>query len=628
MSTNEVMARLGAAVSALGDVDVSAWSEDTLNEQLGELSAALVALDSVLSRVAGEVRARGLRIEEPVSAWHSSSAWAGGTRPTPPGHGNARAVSAVAGRMSCVRFLDLAATSAAVGATSGRRAKVELLADALRRLDPDEVEPGAGYLAGELRQRQTGVGYASLRDLPPPAAEPTLTVAAVDAAIAQIAAVHGAGSQARRRALLGALYAAATADEQRLLTGLFSGELRQGAQAGLLADAVARAAEVPVATVRRALLLAGDLRAVAVAALAGGAAALAGFGLQVGRPLAPMLAQSAPSVDEALAATGTPAVVDVKLDGIRIQVHRSGADIAVFTRSLDEITTRVPEVVAAVRALPGRELVLDGEAIGLDETGRPLPFQQTSSRAARRTTPSTTGRTPVAPAVLAAAASTGATVLTPYFFDLLHLDGEDLIDLPGRERWAALAGSVDSSLLVGRMEVDDPEQAAAAFAAALDAGQEGVVVKAPDAPYDAGRRGAAWVKVKPRHTLDLVVLAVEWGSGRRKGWLSNLHLGARDPRTGDFVMLGKTFKGLTDELLRWQTERFLDLAVERGDWVVRVRPEQVVEIAFDGVQTSSRYPGGMALRFARVVRYRDDKSAAEADTIDAVRAIHAGRVSG
>ncbi|MFC4016401.1 ATP-dependent DNA ligase [Micromonospora sp. GCM10011542] len=524
-----------------------------------------------------------------------------------------------------MRFIDLAATSAAVAATSGRRAKVELLADALRRLDPTEVEAGAGYLAGELRQRQTGVGYASLRDLPPPAAEPTLTVAGVDAAVEQIAAVHGTGSQTRRRALLGALYAAATADEQRLLTGLFSGELRQGAQAGLLADAVARAADVPVAAVRRALLLAGDLRAVAMAALDGGAAALAGFGLRVGRPLAPMLAQSAPSVDEALAATGTPAVVDVKLDGIRIQVHRSGADIAVFTRSLDEITTRVPEVVAAVRALPGRELVLDGEAIGLDQTGRPLPFQQTSSRAARRTTPSTTGRTPVAPAVLAAAASTGETVLTPYFFDLLHLDGEDLIDLPGRDRWAALAGAVDASLLVGRMEVDGPEEAGAAFAAALDAGQEGVVVKAPDAPYDAGRRGAAWVKVKPRHTLDLVVLAVEWGSGRRKGWLSNLHLGARDPRSGDFVMLGKTFKGLTDELLRWQTERFLGLAVERGDWVVRVRPEQVVEIAFDGVQTSSRYPGGMALRFARVVRYRDDKPASEADTIDAVRAIHAGR---
>ncbi|MBM0229016.1 RNA ligase family protein, partial [Micromonospora sp. ATA51] len=380
--------------------------------------------------------------------------------------------------------------------------------------------------------------------------------------------------------------------------------------------------------VRRALLLAGDLRAVAVAALSGGATALAGFGLQVGRPLAPMLAQSAPSVDEALTATGVPAVVDVKLDGIRIQVHRSGQDIAVFTRSLDEITARLPEVVAAVRALPARELVLDGEAIGLDATGRPLPFQETSSRAARRTTPSTTGGSAVAPAVLAAAETTGEAVLTPYFFDLLHLDGADLIDLPGRERWAALAGAVDPSLLVGRMEVDGPEQAGEAFAAALDAGQEGVVVKDPAAPYDAGRRGSAWVKVKPRHTLDLVVLAVEWGSGRRQGWLSNLHLGARDPRTGEFVMLGKTFKGLTDELLRWQTERFLGLAVEKGDWVVRVRPEQVVEIAFDGVQTSSRYPGGMALRFARVVRYRDDKTAAEADTIDAVRAIHAGRMTG
>ncbi|MDO3702099.1 ATP-dependent DNA ligase [Micromonospora sp. C28SCA-DRY-2] len=527
-----------------------------------------------------------------------------------------------------MRFIDLAATSAAVAATSGRRAKVELLADALRRLDPAEIAAGAGWLAGELRQRQTGVGWASLRDLPPAAEQPTLTVAAVDAAIDEIAAVHGPGSQARRRALLGGLFAAATADEQRLLTALFGGELRQGAQAGLLADAVARAAEVPLTAVRRALLLAGDLRAVAVAALTGGAPALATFGLRVGRPLAPMLAQSAPSVDEALAATGTPAVVDVKLDGIRIQVHRSGSEIAVFSRSLDDITTRVPEVVAAVRALPGRELVLDGEAIGLDAAGRPLPFQETASRAARRTTPSTTGRTPVAPAVLAAAETTGQPVLTPYFFDLLHLDGADLIDLPGRERWAALAGAVDASLLVGRMEVDGPERAGAAFAAAIDAGQEGVVVKSPDAPYDAGRRGSAWVKVKPRHTLDLVVLAVEWGSGRRTGWLSNLHLGARDPRTGEFVMLGKTFKGLTDELLRWQTERFLDLAVEKGDWVVRVRPEQVVEIAFDGVQTSSRYPGGMALRFARVVRYRDDKTAAEADTIDAVRAIHAGRATG
>lgn len=563
-------------------------------------------------------------------------------------------------------FLDLAATSAAVTATTGRRAKVELLAAALRGLAPDEIPAGSAYLAGELRQRQTGVGYASLRDLPPPAEQPVLTVADVDVAIDNVAAVAGTGAQARRRDLLVRLFSAATADEQRMLVGLFSGELRQGAQAGLLADAIARAAEVPSSAVRRALLLTGDLKTVATAALTGGASALGEITLRVGRPLAPMLAQSAPSVDEALAATGTPAVVDVKLDGIRIQVHRSGDEIAVFTRSLDDITARVPEVVAAVRALPAREIVLDGEAIALDAAGRPRPFQETASRTATRGVrrsataglsaavaaeqsapeparsfgaapagpphaaglPPPERPSPAAPAARAAAGSTGTSLVTPYFFDLLHLDGTDLLDAPGRERWAALADTVAAPQLVGRVTVESVLAAADAFAAALDAGQEGVVVKSPDAPYEAGRRGGGWVKVKPRHTLDLVVLAVEWGSGRRQGWLSNLHLGARDPRSGAFVMLGKTFKGLTDELLRWQTERFLELAVERGDWVVRVRPEQVVEIAFDGVQTSSRYPGGVALRFARVVRYRDDKSAAEADTIDMVHTIHAGRVGG
>jgi len=591
-----------------------------------------------------------------------------------------------------VRFVDLAAASAAVAATSARRAKVELLAGALRRLEPDEIAAGSAYLAGELRQRQTGVGYASLRELPPPAEHPTLTVAAVDAAISELAAVRGPGSHARRRELLAALFAAATTDERRMLLGLFSGELRQGAQAGLLVEAIARAAEVPVPMVRRALLLAGDLKTVAVAALTGGPAALAGFTLQVGRPLAPMLAQSAASVEEAVSAVGLPAVVDVKLDGIRIQVHRSGDDIAVFTRSLDEITPRVPEVVSAVRALPARELVLDGEAIALDPSGRPRPFQETASRAATRGArravraalsgdadaghgepggPRSFGAAPVAspeagsvrgsgevptdisalprigtsgpapatipgperppgaaPSVLAAADTSGTTLLTPFFFDLLHLDGADLLDAPGRQRWAALAETVAPAHLVRRSEVESVEAVSAAFAAALDAGHEGIVVKAPEAPYDAGRRGAAWVKVKPRHTLDLVVLAVEWGSGRRRGWLSNLHLGARDPERGGFVMLGKTFKGLTDELLRWQTERFQELAVERGDWVVRVRPEQVVEIAFDGVQSSPRYPGGVALRFARVVRYRHDKTADEADTIDTVRAIHAGHRPG
>ncbi len=502
-----------------------------------------------------------------------------------------------------MRFLDIAATSAAVTSTSGRKAKIELLADALRRLEPGEITAGAAFLAGELRQRQTGVGYAALRDLPPAAAEPTLTVAAVDAAIAEISTVAGAGSQARRRDRLGALFGAATADEQRLLVGLFGGELRQGAQAGLLAEAVAAAAQVPATAVRRALLLCGDLKQVASAALTGGAAALAEIHLRVGTPLSPMLASSAPDVAAALLATGTPAVVDTKLDGIRIQVHRSGDDVSIYTRSLDDITARLPGVVAAVRALPLREAVLDGEAMALGPDGRPRPFQEISSRAATRTT------------------AAGDVALVPYFFDLLHLDGTDLLDEPGRVRWAALADTLPGELLVGRATAGTEEEAAAAFAAALAAGQEGVVVKAPDAPYDVGRRGAAWVKVKPRHTLDLVVLAAEWGHGRRRGWLSNLHLGARDPATGGFVMLGKTFKGLTDELLRWQTERFQELAVADDGWAVRVRPEQVVEIAFDGVQTSPRYPGGVALRFARVLRYRDDKTAAEADTIDAVRAL-------
>jgi DNA ligase-1 len=515
--------------------------------------------------------------------------------------------------MGFVRFVDLAATSAAVSATAGRKAKIELLADALRRLGPGELAAGSAYLAGELRQRQTGVGYASLRDRPPPAAEASLTVAGVDAAIAEISVVAGAGSQARRRDLVGALFAAATADEQRLLIGLFGGELRQGAQAGLLADAIARAAEVPPVAVRRALLLSGDLKQVAVAALTGGAPALAEIHLRVGTPLTPMLAQSATDVSAALLATGTPATVDVKLDGIRIQVHRSGDEVAVFTRSLDDITPRLPDVVAAVRALPVREIVLDGEAMALDDRGRPRPFQETSSRAATRGARRGGSAGPAA-----------GPALVPYFFDLLHLDGTDLLDEPGRVRWAALADALPGELIVGRRTVETGEQGTEAFAAALAAGQEGIVVKDPEAPYDVGRRGSAWVKVKPRHTLDLVVLAVEWGHGRRQGWLSNLHLGARDPLTGGFVMLGKTFKGLTDELLRWQTERFKELAVDDSGWVVTVRPEQVVEIAFDGVQTSPRYPGGVALRFARVLRYRDDKRADEADTIDMVKAVGAG----
>ncbi|HTJ33161.1 MAG TPA: ATP-dependent DNA ligase [Dactylosporangium sp.] len=507
-----------------------------------------------------------------------------------------------------MRFDELAGVSKAVAATPARNAKIELLAAALGELaaggDERTVSAGAGYLAGELRQRQTGVGYASLRDLPPAAAEASLSVADVDIAFERMSQLSGKGSQAARRAEVAALFGAATEPERRLLIGLLSGELRQGAQAGLLADALARAAGLPSTAIRRALLLAGDLKAVAVDALLGGAEALDAYRLTVGRPLAPMLASSAPNATEALTATGVPAAADIKIDGVRIQVHREGPAVSVFSRSLDDITARVPGVVAAVAALDVASIVLDGEAVGVDpDSGRAIPFQETASRAARRD---------------------GVSILQPFFFDILHLDGADLLDEPASTRWAALERVVPPLLRVERTMLDTPEAAEEAFARAVSAGHEGLVIKSAIAPYDVGRRGAAWVKVKPRHTLDLVVLAVEWGHGRRRGWLSNLHLGARDPQTGGFVMLGKTFKGMTDEMLRWQTERLRALAVEESEWVVRVRPELVVEVAFDGVQTSPRYPGGVALRFARVLRYREDKRPEEADTIDAVRAIHRG----
>jgi DNA ligase-1 len=505
-----------------------------------------------------------------------------------------------------MKLAELAATSAAVASVSSRKAKIELLAAALRQLAPDEAEAGASYLCGELRQRQTGVGWATLRGVPPAAEVATLTVGEIHRAVDEISRVAGAGSQARRRELVHRLFGAATADEQDLLRGLFGGELRQGAAAGVLAEAVAQAAEVPPASVRRALLLAGDLPTVARAALTGGAAALAEFSLRVGTPLAPMLAASAATPAEALATTGTPALVDTKLDGLRIQVHVDGGEVAVFSRSLDVLTPRMPEVVAAVRDLPVRQVVLDGEALVVDRQGRPRPFQETSSRAATR--------------------GGWEVRLSPYFFDVLHLDGADLLDKPLSERVDALAGAVPAQLQVTRTAASTADEVAAALTGAIERGQEGVIVKAMTAPYDVGRRGGAWVKLKPRHTLDLVVLAAEWGHGRRRGWLSNLHLGARDPATGGFVMLGKTFKGLTDEMLRWQTGRFQELATERNDWLVRVRPEQVVEVAFDGVQASTRYPGGVTLRFARVVRYREDKTAAEADTIEAVRAIHTQRL--
>jgi DNA ligase-1 len=497
-----------------------------------------------------------------------------------------------------MRFADLATTSLAVAATRSRKRKAELLGAALRALDAGEVEPGVAYLSGELRQRRTGVGWAALRDLPAPAAEATLQVGDVDLVLERIAELAGPGSQAARRAALTDLFARATEPEQQLLRGLLSGELRQGALAGVMADAVAVATGLPRAVVDRATMLRGDARAVAEVALREGEQGLQQLRLEVGRPLKPMLASPAASLEEALEKTGE-AVVDDKLDGARIQVHRDGGDVVVSSRSLDDLTARLPEVVAAVRALPVRRVVLDGEAIALRADGRPEPFQVTSSRIA-----------------------SGAPGVTPVFFDILHLDGEDLLDAPLVRRAEALERAVpDAALRVPRIVAADLAAAQAHFDAALAAGHEGVVVKALDAPYAAGRRGASWLKVKPRHTLDLVVLAAEWGHGRRRGWLSNLHLGARATDGPGFVMLGKTFKGLTDELLAWQTEKLRALAVEEQGHVVHVKPELVVEIAFDGVQTSSRYPGGVALRFARVLRYREDKPAAEADDLAAVLAL-------
>jgi DNA ligase-1 len=501
---------------------------------------------------------------------------------------------------------ELAAASEDIGATSSRLAKRRRLAAVLRAAAPDDVAVVVSWLAGELPQRQIGVGWASLRSLPASADVPTLTVAEVDAAFSEIRAIAGPGSQARRASVLGDTFARATEEEQRFLRRLLGGELRQGALIGVMSDAVAEAARVPPTAVRRAAMLRGDLPAVAQAALTGGEAALARFALTVGQAVSPMLAQTATSVADALQRLGGSAVLEAKLDGVRIQVHRRGAEVRIFTRSLDDVTARLPEIVEAVRSLPVSDLIADGEAIALKPDGRPHPFQVTASRFGRRTEVPGSG-----------------VVLQPFLFDLLHLDGRDLLDQPISDRLAALDGVVPVELRVDRLRTADIDAAQAFLERTLAAGHEGVMAKAPQSPYEAGRRGAGWLKVKPVHTLDLVVLAVEWGSGRRRGKLSNIHLGARDPRTGGFVMLGKTFKGMTDSLLDWQTERFLALADGPTDgYVVTLRPEQVVEIAFDGIQRSSRYPGGMALRFARVVRYRADKTAAEADTIDTVRTLH------
>ncbi|MHB9756247.1 ATP-dependent DNA ligase [Streptomyces sp. BYX5S] len=512
-------------------------------------------------------------------------------------------------------FARLAQVSQDVAATSARSRKIALLAELFRDAEPDDVPIVIPYLAGRLPQGRLGVGWRVLSERVEPASEPRLSVQDVDLLMTELGDVSGAGSQAERKRLVGELMGAATEDEQRFLFGLVTGEVRQGALDAVATEGLAQATGAAPADVRRAVMLAGGLQDVARALLARGPEALDDFRLTVGRPVLPMLAHSAAGVVEALEKLETCAVEE-KLDGIRVQVHRDGDEVRVYTRTLDDITERLPEVVTAVREFDGERFILDGEVIALGEDGRPRAFQEVAGRVGSR---------------VDVARAAQALPVSPVFFDVLYVDGRDLLDLPFAERHAQLARLVPEPMRVRRVLVEETGDEATAqearrsaeafFADTLARGHEGVVAKGLEAPYSAGRRGASWLKVKPVHTLDLVVLAAEWGHGRRTGKLSNLHLGARRP-DGTFAMLGKTFKGLTDALLAWQTERLRELAVSDDGHVVVVRPELVVEIAYDGLQRSTRYPAGVTLRFARVVRYRDDKTAQQADTVDAVLAAH------
>jgi len=499
-------------------------------------------------------------------------------------------------------------TSTKVAATSARLAKVRELAACLRAFAPDELLIGVAYLSGETTQGRFGIGYAALQAASAGAAatEPSLTVTEVDARLTEIAEIRGSGSTARRAAALHALFSRATAPEQNFLMRLLIGELRQGALAGVMVDAIASAAQIPIVKVRRAAMYAKSLGAVAHAALTEGAPALANFQLELLSPVAPMLAQTAADVGEALEQLGDDVAFEWKMDGARIQVHKSADTVHIYTRSLNEVTAAVPEIVAAVRALPAREVILDGEAIAFNTSGRPHPFQVTLRRFGRK---------------LDVEKLQAELPMRAYFFDCLRLDDHSLADCPTRDRFDALARAVPESILIPRLVTSSADEASAFYDAAIAAGHEGLMAKSLAAPYEAGNRGASWLKIKRAHTLDLVVCAAEWGHGRRAGKLSNLHLGALDPATGEYVMLGKTFKGLTDALLEWQTREFLARETHRDQWTVHVRPELVVEIAFSDLQVSPRYPGGLALRLARVKRYRDDKRPDEADSMDSVRRI-------
>ena len=511
-----------------------------------------------------------------------------------------------------MRLYDIVSTSLSVSETSARSNKIRRLAACLRRAQSDDIAPAVALLAGEPRQGRIGLGPTALRAaLPPAAPAPELTLAEVDAAFDRIARTSGAGSATDRVRQMSQLLARATQDEQHFLVRAVLGEVRQGAVEGVMVEAVARAAELPVEEIRRALMVSGDLGAVAAVALSEGRQGLARMAVRLFRPLKPMLAQTVEDTGQALAQLGR-AAFEYKLDGARIQIHKEGGDVRIFTRYLHDVTVAVPEIVEAVRSLAVRSLILDGEALACLRDGRPRPFQVTMRRFGRK---------------LDVERLRESIPLYPFFFDCLYIDDRAILDRPGAERVAALAGALPERLRVPRCVTGEKLEAEAFQQAALGAGHEGVMAKALDAPYGAGARGRAWLKIKHAVTLDLVVLAAEWGHGRRAGWLSNLHLGARAPSTGGFVMLGKTFKGMTDEVLAWQTAELRKLAIGGDAHTVYVDPRLVVEIAFNDIQASPRYPGGLALRFARVKRYRPDKRAEEADTIETVRAIHERRLN-
>ena len=497
---------------------------------------------------------------------------------------------------------DVAGASELVAETSSRTRKVAILAELLARLDPEEVPIAVGFLSGAPRQGRIGVGYATIAGIEPaPAREPSLAIADLDRAIDEVQEATGSGSASARRQILGGLLGRATAPEADFIRRIFTGELRQGALAGLMVDAIARAAGVPAEIARRALMLSGDLPRTAATAIAGGEEALREVGFEIFRPILPMLASTAESVGEAVAGFES-ASVEWKLDGIRIQIHRRGDEVRIYTRNLNEITGSLPGIVDAVLDLRVHQAVFDGEALWMGDEG-PASFQETVALIDRDAPPS--------------------GVVT-FLFDLLHIDGEDLLDTQLRDRGARLQ-AIAPHLKIPAVLTSDPEEGERVLDESICRGHEGVVVKDAGSLYGAGRRGKAWRKVKPVRTFDLVVLGAEWGHGRRRGWLSNLHLGARDAATCEFVMVGKCFKGLTDRLLEWQTKELLKLEVAREGIAVLVRPELVVEIALDGVQTSTRYPGGIALRFARVKGYRPDKSANEADTVEDLRALRPAR---